>query len=148
MAHKLNTTDEGVAAQLQYDTIALVLKMFGMMGGLFLVIAVYKRWEKRKALAKKPSRAILDDDEAASRGLEMGEMNSAAEEAAAAEEGSVSVGDAPRGGMEGVRDELTKLRMSKYAAVFEENGYDHCAHSPSRLFSCHLYLCHVRSRPS
>ena len=85
---------------------------------LFALAFIAKRWEMRTQRENKKKRSVLNDDEAANQGVEMSEMNEAAEEAAAAEIGEV------RDGMDGVRDELTKLRLSKYAPAFEENGCD------------------------
>ena len=61
----------------------------------------------------------------------MSELNPAAEAAArgAAEDGvEVEAPSEPppetRAGMDGIRDELTKLRLQMYAPEFELNGYD------------------------
>ena len=57
-------------------------------------------------------------------GVEMSEMNEAAEEAAELGEGGNGEVILTREGMDEVRDELTKMRLEQYASEFESGGYD------------------------
>ena len=89
------------------------------------VAAMKKRLSTTMKPKKKRGMSMLNDnDDGMDVGVEMSEMNPAAE-AAAAELGE-SNGDVTltREGMDGVRHELKKLKLDAYESKFEEHGYD------------------------
>ena len=101
----------------ELTTVRNILVFFVL---IFTLAWIAKWWDTREKKKMKKKRSVLNDDEAANPSVEMSELNAAAEEAGAEEGGGLAV----REGMDGVRDELARLRLSKYAPAFEEGGYD------------------------
>ena len=131
-ARALNLTDtDGFQYWGEVHLLEKVLLFFGFMLMICYCGFRIQKCQKQQEERERNARSILSDtDEGASRGIEMSEMNPAAEAAAMAEEGGSSnltleSGDAPQEGMDGVRHELNKMRMGQYARAFEANGYDH-----------------------
>ena len=109
-----NVTESGHSGEVQtlLNLFMLLLVLCGM--------AAIGKWVQRSERLKRQRHTInsmLGADEAAERGVEMSDMNAAAEEAQGAEEES-------RDGMLSVREELSKLRLTRYADAFDANGYD------------------------
>ena len=128
-----NTTVDGFQYWGEVGTILKVLLLIVALAVMILIGRWFEAREKRKKQQQRQSGMINDRDEAAGPTVEMTELNPAAEAAAAeaaaagtSAEGAVGVSvDEPwREGMDGVRDELERLRMSQYAAAFESHGYD------------------------
>lgn len=122
---RYNVTEDGHLGE-----VYTVLRVCILVAIMFLFIFASQWWERRKQIRKKKGgrTSMLSDDEAASRGVEMSEMNAAATEAANEEDGlpagESELGLTVRDGMEGVRDELAKIALSKYEGPFEQHGYD------------------------
>lgn len=114
------------------------------------LIHLRNKYDERKERERR-SRDMMNDMEVADVGIEMSEMNPAAQAAAAearasaeeaqasagddARQASASGGDAPQastdaasnaasGSMAGVKHELQKLRLDQYCSKFEQLGYD------------------------
>lgn len=93
----------------------LVLKLSLILGLVMCIAVAVKLSDARQQKTK--ARGMLsdqDDDKGASCGIEMAELP----------EDGLHSGDAPADGMEGVRLELARLRLDRYADAFEEHGYD------------------------
>ena len=133
-----DTIVNGTVVHTDYSgEIATLIRVGMLMLGLMVLccIIVYcnkreaaieaaKRLKRMAARKKRGTRSsMLGDQDDGDAGVEMSEMNEAAEEAAELGEGNGEV-ILTREGMDGVRDELTKMRLEQYASEFESGGYD------------------------
>ena len=129
-----NTTDFYEPPFPFIGEIFTLMKIGAILIVLCVLICLVKKAEERSKKKSKMARqgSIISDTDGG-QCVEMTELNDAAEAAAAVERGEDVDAEAPgaatasattRAGIDGVRDELTRLRLEQYTRAFEANGYD------------------------
>ena len=111
-----------------FHTMAVLIPV---LLGIACMIHCRNRWDEKQEQKKRAAQMMNDMDGAtADVGLEMNELNPAARAAAMEAEqaaraaGGEESGGGGSGGMAGVKHELGKLRLDRYASAFEEHGFD------------------------
>jgi hypothetical protein len=102
-----------------------LLSNFLLLASLFVAGVFVSRWWEKRKMKKAGARAILADQDT-SAGVEMTAAELYPDGSAEGAEAAGSSGAVASSGLgsDVVRDELTKLRLERYAEAFEHDGYD------------------------